>query len=124
MQEIDSIIDEQTDFAEELVRLCIRNRQAHEELQSYHDTQTFKYIHPIAENHRYVLNQKNKLLLLLCKDPATFMNEITNTICNIRRIESNLNKEKYKDQEERLSWINNLTKARNKLEVMKNLISK
>lgn len=51
------------------------------------------------------------------------MEEITNTLQNIRRIESNLNKKKYKNEKERKSWMNNLKNARSKYEVMKGLIS-
>lgn len=124
MQEIDLIIDEQPDYAEELVRLNIRNQEAHDELQSYNDTKQFKYKHPIAENFHYKQTQQDKLYKMLYKDPDKFMSEITNTLQNIRRIESNLDKEKYKNQEERIAWMGNLDRARNKYEVMKSLISK
>ena len=124
MQEIDLIIDDQPDYAEELVRLDIRNQEAHAELQSYNDTKQFIYKHTIAENFRYKQTQQDELYKLLYKDPDKFMGEITNPLQNIRRIKSDLNKEKYKNQEERIAWMRNLDKARNKYEVMKNLISK
>lgn len=124
MQEIDILIDNQPDYAEELVRLDIRNQLAHAELQSYNDTQHFKYEHPIAENYRYKQSEQDKLLKLQYQYPDKFMEEITNTLQNIRRIESNLNKEKYKNEKERKSWMNNLKNARSKYEVLKGLISK
>lgn len=124
MQEIDVFIDQQTDYAEELVRLSISNQEAHDELQSFNDCKQFKYKHPIAENFRYKQSQQDELYKLLYKDTEKFMDEITNTRQNIRRIESNLNKEKYKNEEERRNWIANLNNARSKLQVMKDLISK
>ncbi len=123
MQEIDVLLDNHPDMAEEMVRNAIRNQQAHSELQSYNDKKQFEYIHPIAIQINYSQSQNNNLKELLASNPDAFLNEITNTIQNIRRIKSDLNKKKYKDRDQHLSWQDNLMRAELKLQVMKKLIS-
>lgn len=123
MQEIDVLLDNHPDMAEEMVRNAIRNQQAHSELQSYNDKKQFEYIHPIAIQINYSQSQNNNLKELLASNPDAFLNEITNTIQNIRRIKSDLSKKKYKDRDQHLSWQDNLMRAELKLQVMKKLIS-
>lgn len=112
MQEIDAIIDNRTELALEMVNLDIRNRQAHEELQAYNDTKEFKYSHSLTINSRYKQTQREKLKKLKEEKPAAFINEIANLSQNIKRIQSNINKKKYKDEKELQSWQNNLEKAK------------
>lgn len=123
MQEIDVVLDDNPDMAEEMVRHAIRNQQAHSELQLYNESKQFEYIHPIAIQVNYSQSQNNNLKELLASNPETFLNEVTNTIQNIRRIKSDLSKKKYKDEDQHLSWKENLTRAEMKLQIMKKLIS-
>lgn len=112
MQEIDAIIDDQTQYAEELVRINIRNQQAHEELQSFNDTGQFKYVHKLTIVNQFKSNQRDDLKKLKEQNPEAFINEITNISQNIRRIESQINNKKYKTEQEHQSWKNNLHKAK------------
>lgn len=122
MQEIDAIIDEQTDKALELVHLAIRNRHAHQELQSYNDTGQFIYVHRLTIDTKYKKTQRDELKKLKEENPEAFMNEVANTKQNISRIESNINKKKYKDEAEHQSWLENLEKARMKRQIILELL--
>jgi hypothetical protein len=52
------------------------------------------------------------------------MKEITNTAQNIRRIKSNLHTRKYKSEEEKQSWEENLFRAKIRENVLKEIISR
>ena len=56
--------------------------------------------------------------------PDAFLKEITNVTQNIRRIKSNINKNKYKDENEKASWEKNLAQAEMREAVLKEIISK
>lgn len=107
----------------ELVNLDIRAQQAHRELQSYNDTGKFQYVHRLTIRSEYKKDQLDELRKLKSEDPAAFINEVTNVTQNIRRIGSQLHKKKYKDEEERLSWENNLEKARIKQKAIQDILS-
>jgi hypothetical protein len=111
MQEIDILLDEKPELAIETVTLDRRNRQAHKELQSFNDTASFLYKHPFVVKKKLYNDLYAELTQLRRTDPASFLNEIANVTQNIRRIQSNLNKKKYKSQEEKTSWEQNLEKA-------------
>ncbi|MBF0649200.1 hypothetical protein IR083_10240 [Dysgonomonas sp. GY75] len=116
-------MDDHTELAFELVTLDIRAQQAHRELQSYNDTGKFQYVHRLTVQNKYKSDQLAELRKLKSENPADFMNEVTNVIQNIRRIESQLHKKKYKDEEERQSWENNLEKARIKQKAIQDILS-
>ncbi|MDU1892825.1 MAG: hypothetical protein E6767_19265 [Dysgonomonas sp.] len=122
MQEIDIILDDETDKAMELVQLDIRNQQAHKELQSFNNIGDFKYTHPLTVNARYKRTQREELIKLKKENPDAFMNEIANITQNIRRISSQINTKKYKDEAEHQSWIQNLEKAKIKRQIITDLI--
>lgn len=111
-------MDDETDKALEFVLLDIRNQQAHKELQSFNDTGDFKYIHPLTVKARYKRTQREELIKLKKEDPAAFLNEITNLNQNIRRITSQINNKKYKDEAEHQSWLDNLEKAKIKRQII------
>ncbi|MDR1883758.1 MAG: hypothetical protein LBR26_13380 [Prevotella sp.] len=116
-------MDDHTELALELVTLDIRAQQAHRELQSYNDTGKFQYVHRLTIHTKYKKDQLAELRKLKSEDPSAFMKEITNTTQNIRRIESQLHNKKYKDEEERQSWQNNLEKARIKQKAIQDILS-
>lgn len=122
MQEIDAILDDQTEKAYEFVLLDIRNQQAHKELQSFNDTGKFLYIHSLTANSRYKQTQRDELIRLKKENPEAFLNEITNLNQNIRRITSQINTKKYKDEVEHQSWLENLEKAKIKRQIIIELI--
>lgn len=122
MQEIDFIIDDQPNLAMELVHLAIRNRQAHNELESYNTTQEFKFVHRLTITTNYKKQQRDELAKLKKENPKAFLNEITNLQQNIRRIESQIRTEKYKSQDELQSWQENLERAKIREEEIINLM--
>lgn len=118
MQEIDVIIDDQTEKALELVHLAIRNQHAHQELQSFNDTGEFKFVHRLTIDTSYKRTQRDELKKLKEENPEAFLNEITNLNQNIRRIESDIATQKYKDEAQHQAWIKNLERAKIKRQVI------
>jgi hypothetical protein len=108
----------------EMVELDNRNRQAHKELQLYNDHKAFLYKHPIAAHRKQYDDQLAERYELKRNDPGALINEITNITQNIRRIKSNLNKKKYKSEEEKQSWEQNLSRAEIRKKVLEEIISK
>lgn len=107
-----------------MVELHQRNQQAHKELQLYNDHKTFLYKHPIVARRKQYDDQLAELYELKHSDPDALLNEVANTIQNIRRIKSNLNKKKYKSEEEKQSWEQNLSRAEIREKVLKEIIGK
>jgi hypothetical protein len=124
MQEIAVLLEDQPELSMEMVELDNRNRQAHKELQLYNDHKAFLYKHPIASRRKQYDDQIAELYALKRSDPASFLKEITNTTQNIRRIKSNLNKQKYKSEEEKQSWESNLFRAETREIILKKIIEK
>ena len=124
MQEIAVLLDEQPELAMKMVELDNRNRQAHKELQLYNDHKTFLYKHPIVANRKQYDDQIAELYELKRTNPDAFIKEITNVTQNIRRIQSNLNKKKFKSEEEKQSWEQNLSRAEIRKKVLEEIISK
>lgn len=122
MQEIDILLDEQPKLAMELVHLAIRNRQAHNELESYNNTKQFKFAHRLTITVNYKKQQREELIKLKTENPKAFLNEITNLQQNIRRIESQIRTKKYKNEEELQAWQENLERARIKEQEIINLM--
>lgn len=111
LKDIDNLIDDDTSLVQEFVDADVKNQLAHKELQSFNDTGKFVNKHPIVIQFKSDNKQYDFLQDLKKNNPQDFLLEITNTIQNIRRIESDLNKKKYKDDKQRQSWIENLEKA-------------
>ena len=124
MQEIAVLLDDHPEMAMEMVELDNRNRQANKELQLYNDHKIFLYKHPIVANRKQYDDQIAELYEMKRTNPDAFIKEITNTTQNIRRIKSNLNKKKYKSDEEKKSWEENLSRAKIRDSVLKEIIKK
>jgi hypothetical protein len=124
MREIDALLDTQPELAREMIEYDHRNRQAHKELQLYNDHKTFLYKHPIVSHRKAYEEQFAELYELKRANPNTFINEITNVTQNIRRIQSNLNKQKYKSTEEKQSWEQNLSRAEIRKKILEEVINK
>lgn len=122
MQEIDVLIDEQTDLAKEMALLDIRNQAAHTELKYFNDTGKFIYISDITRSRKTENDQITQLTKLKETDINAFMNEVTNVMQNIRRIESQIRNKKYKTNEELQSWEDNLTRAKLRREAIQSLL--
>jgi hypothetical protein len=112
MQEIDVLIDDSPNLSIELIQNEIQNRLAHNELQSYNDTHRFLYKHPFAIRSKERSNQYDELLKLKRENTEGFLSEITNVTQNIRRIESQIKQQKYKDADTLVSWRQNLERAK------------
>ena len=124
MQEIAVLLDDQPELSMEMIELDNRNRQAHKELQLYNDHKTFLYKHPIVARRKQRDDQIAELYELKRNDPDAFLREIKNTTQNISRIRSNINKQKYKSEEEKQSWEENLSRAEIREAVLKEIIKK
>ena len=123
MQEIDRLIDEDTNLALQLVEFDIRNQRAHNELQSFNNSGEFQYVHKLTIERRFASLQLSELQKMKKENPDLFLNEITNIVQNIRRIESNIRTKKYKSPEELKSWSENLTRAKIRHEAIKQLMA-
>ena len=124
MREIDVLLDDNPELSMEMVELDNRNRQAQAELEAYSKHKIFAYKHPIAIQRKLYDDMLSELYELKRTDPGALINEITNVTQNIRRIQSNLNKKKYKSDEEKQSWENNLSRAETRKKVLEEVISK
>jgi vacuolar-type H+-ATPase subunit I/STV1 len=123
MQEIDGIIDEQPALAARLAELDIRNQQAHAELQAYSSTGKFANQHPLVQEFNLRQKSLNEYIILKRTAPAKLMNGITSLQQNIRRVESNLRTKKYKSEDERKTWYENLQRLKIRHEILEKIIS-
>ena len=124
MQEIDVLLDDKPELSLEMVELDNRNRQAHAELQAYNNHKVFVYKHPIVTQRKQYDDMLSELYELKRTNPGALINEITNATQNIRRIQSNLTKQKFKSPEEKESWEQNLSRAETRKKVLEEVISK
>jgi hypothetical protein len=124
MQEIHFILDDKPELSLEMVELDNRNRQANAELQAYNEHKIFVYMHPIVIQRKQYDDQLSELYELKRSNPGALMTAITNVEQNIRRIQSNINKQKYKSEEEKQSWEKNLAGAEIRKKVLEEVISK
>lgn len=123
MQEIDALIEDNTELSLEMIECDIRNKQAHEDLAHYNEYQTFKYLHPFTKREKIYNEQKTELLFLKKNNPESFIKESANVLQNIRRIESNIRSKKYKSDDELQSWTQNLTRANIRKEIITEIIT-
>jgi len=127
MREIDVLLDEHPELSLEMVEMDNRNRMAQKELSLYNDHKTFLYKHhkhPIVEQRKQYDDQLAELYEMKRTSPDAFLKEITNVTQNIRRIKSNINKKRYKDENEKASWEKNLSQAETREAVLKEIIGK
>ena len=124
MQEINVLLDDNPELSLEMVELDNRNRQAHAELKAYNDCKVFVYKHPIVTQRKQYDDMLSELYELKRTNPGALINEIANVTQNIRRIQSNITKKKYKSDEEKQSWEQNLFRAETRKKVLEEVISK
>ncbi|NDV45812.1 hypothetical protein D0T49_01945 [Paludibacter sp. 221] len=124
MQEISLLLEKHPELVLEMVQLDNRTRIAHAELEAYNNHKVFVYKHPIVVQKKQFDEQLAELYELKRNNPGALMIEITNVTQNIRRIQSNLNKNKYKSEEEKQSWEQNLERAEIRKKVLEEVISK
>jgi hypothetical protein len=122
MKELDAQLDDHPELALETVTLDNRNRLAHKELQVYNDHHIFLYKHPLTVENKHYADQLAELRNLRHTDPAALLTEIANLLQNIRRIRSNLSRQKYKSGEERDSWQENLHHAELRKKILEEII--
>lgn len=124
MQEIHFILDDHPELSLEMVKLDNRNRLANAELQAYSTHKVFAYKHPLTIQKKQYDDMLSELYELKRSDPGALINEITNVTQNIRRIQSNIKKMKYKSDEEKQSWEQNLFRAETRKKVLEEVIRK
>lgn len=97
-----------------------RNTLAFIELSHYEKTRTFIGAHPLVEQR----NERERLEQLLISNTSQFMIEIVNAENNIRRYNSHIKKEKYKNEDERANWLEIVKRESDKLSLMQSIIKK
>lgn len=97
-----------------------RNTLAFIELSHYEKTGTFIGMHPLVIEH----NETRRLEQLLIHNTSEFMSEIVNAQNNIRRYNSQIKKEKYKNEDERLNWLDIVKRDSDKLSLMQAILKK
>jgi len=80
------------------------------------------YIHSLTRSRKFSNDQYTELANLKAENPAEFLNQVTNIVQNIRRIESQIRTKKYKSDEELQSWELNLSRAKIRHEILKQLL--
>ena len=124
MKELDAQLDDHPELALEMVDLDNRNRLAHKELQLYNDHKVFPGKHPLTTDRRQYDDQIAQPEALKRTDPAALIAEIANIMQNIRRIRSNLNKKKYKSDDEKQAWEQNLSRSELRKKIIEEVIKK
>jgi predicted nucleic acid-binding Zn-ribbon protein len=124
MQEIHFILDDKPELSLEMIELDNRNRQANAELQAFSKHKVFAYKHPLVVRRKKYDDLLSELYELKRTDPRKLINEIANVIQNIRRIQSNIKRKKYKTDEEKEKWEENLSSAEIRKKVLEEVISK
>ena len=124
MQEVDLLLDDHPELAMEMVQLAERNLQAHKELKSYNDAGKFLGRHPFTFKQKHYADAYAQLQELKRADPDRFLSEIANVTQNIRRIQSRLNRKKYKTEDERRAWQQNLEKATIRKQALEDVIAR
>lgn len=124
MQSADKVLNFKPSFSvcSELIEQDILNKQADDELLHFQKNKTFLYKHPLAAQKKFEQDSIESLRQLKTSNPLQFINEITNISQNIRRIESQIRKKKYRDDEMLQSWEENLMRAKMKREILTNMI--
>lgn len=122
MQEIDQELDAHPELAQEMAELDERNRQAQKELDTWQSTRRFAMVHPIVIQALQEEQQLAELKRIAREDPEEFMRRVTNAKQNLRRIESRLQKQQYKDETQRAQWERNREKAKRLLALMQQCI--
>ena len=123
MQEIDKVIDNNPSLAAELVELDIRNQISHKELESYNNTGKFINEHELVNQYNFRKKTISEFEIYRKTSPKKFLNEAANLQQNIRRIESNIRNKKYKTDDEKNTWIQNLEKLKIKFELISEILT-
>ena len=95
-----------------------RNTLAFIELSHFEKTKTFIGLHPLVLQR----NERERLEQLLINNTPLFMSEIVNAENNIRRYNSQIKKEKYRNEEERINWLDIVKRESEKLSLMQAII--
>lgn len=124
MQSADKVLNFKPSYSAclELVEQDILNKLADDELLHFQKNKTFLYKHPVAAQKKFEQDSIEDLRKLKTSNPLQFINEITNINQNIRRIESQIRKKKYRDDDTLRSWEENLMRAKLKREILTEMI--
>ena len=121
MQQTDKLIED--DPSPENIKKLLdddeRNLLGFRELESYNNSHTFLYVHPLLKKHKL----ESDLERLRKSNPERFMKELINADKSITRYQSLINNRKYKNKQELAAWRQHIQKFREKKEIMKQLLS-
>ena len=124
MKDMDTTLDDNPALVSAFIDLDIRNAQAHRELTAYNNTGRFIGEHPLVRDYLGKVRESDRLRRLRSSQPDELLRQIANTKQNIRRIESNIRRKKYRSEQELESWNNNLANAKSKLDIMSKTLQK
>ncbi len=108
---------------EQLQQFCSdddRNYLAFQELKYYEQHKEFLYLHPLLQSEQH----QHELELLRKSNPIEFSKQMVNAKKSIERYKSRINKNKFKNDEERRAWGDLIVAYEKKLHMMQILISK
>lgn len=123
MQEIDVLIDEDPKLSLELIDNEIRNKQSHDELQSYNDSKTFVYKHKLTLQQRNSSTVLAELYDLKKNNPDAFINECYSIKRNIQRYSKQLSNDKFKDAEDKQRTVDSLERYNMKNDIVQSLLN-
>ncbi len=121
MTRTDKLLDQDPslDNITQMIEDDIRNRLAFKELESFEKNGRFLYKHPLLKERKLI----DELDHLRKTNPERFMNELVNADKSISRYTSQLKTQKYKNEEEKLTWQELVIEYKAKLGIMKRLIA-
>ena len=109
------------DQGEAIERFCDaedRNDQAQRELKSYESTRSFLFIHAITQQYQSSMQLEKQV----SQDPGSFSQALFNAINNLNRYRSKLNQKRYRDELERLTWLNKIEEYEKLIDLMKKIM--
>lgn len=124
MKRADNFLDDNPSYHKclEVVENDVLNKLADNELKYFQEHKTFLYKHPLAAQKKFEQESLEDLIKLKKTAPLKFINEMTNVTQNVRRIKSQLKNKKYKNEEMKLSWEENLIRANMRLKILAELL--
>lgn len=117
MKETDTLLDEHPDLVPSFIDMDVRNSMAHRELVSFNSSKKFLGEHPLTKEYISRLAYSKKIDALR-QSPEELLKEAANLRQNIKRIECNIRKGKYRDQAELDGWKENLKRANERLGII------
>jgi hypothetical protein len=124
MQEIDILLDTNPELSVELIDCEIRNRQAHDELQSYNDNKIFLFKHPFTQRKQFHDKILAELYEIKRTNPDAFIQECFSIKRNLQRYTKQIENDKFKDVTEKQQAQRNLERYELKNDIAQAILRK